>query len=115
MYAPKRFRSGANTIGFDDAEFYTGSPDVPSPLRMEVSRIRPTPTCGSVRLTAAGPGEPRELGGPHEHWARGPGWLPAAPGGVPDVAATGGTYTLSLWLLKQAGARATNMQLFLNV
>ena len=106
--------AGANTIGFDDAEFYTGPLVVPSSFENGgFENPATTNLWAGSSWTPVGSVSRETWAGRTSAWGGVvQAWVPGGAGAVyQDVAATGGTYTLSLWLLKQKGANPTNTQL----
>ncbi len=107
--------AGANTIHVDDTEFVSGTPALPAALTngdFEVPAVMDT-WSGSGWSTDGWIGR-RDWAAHTNGWgAVFPTWSGASGMGAvyQDVAATGGTYTFSMWVLKQGGAHATNLQL----
>ncbi|MFH0879424.1 MAG: hypothetical protein V2A34_06895 [Lentisphaerota bacterium] len=108
--------AGANTIHFDDAEFAAGSLVVPSAFT-DGSFEAPSSTnlwSGSGWTASGNVGRENWAGRTNIWGGVVQAWVAGGAGTVyQDVLATGGTNTLSMWVLKQPGARATNMQLSL--
>lgn len=113
--AEKVSGAGANTIHVDDSEFYAGTPTAFATLTngdFEVPAVEDS-WSGSGWSTEGWVGK-RDWAAHTNQWGGVFGTWSAESGMgaiYQDVAATGGTYTFSVWLLKQSGSHATNTQL----